>query len=351
MEFTLFVNGTSFDIDPRDSISRVIKHVIESIEDTFIENYKFNGLRKYLIFNSTRETLSLDIPIQETDLVNGDELFYKLMYPLSDILYSLEHLDEVKRDPFALIKLNPTIILVDAMLDNRVDLFDRIKQTQELCCFAYSKNKAVFPYIKNEFKTREICEEYFNELYNSMVKYIDNSKCENKDQFYRRFINLYNEFIIGRLYKIPLLYLNNFARKIACVYARLINKLPIEIRSRSFYVCLTDKNFNMISFSVPLHLVNFLDDFIPQEFIEDFCIALVRKKRVTFEDLPRRYKTKNVCLEAVERDGDLLQFVPDSFKTFEICMVSIRQNPRNRFLIPKSRMTKELKQAIDEILA
>ena len=352
MELLLFVNETPLYICSTYKIETIIKNDIENYIDIIIDNDKFEELKKYVSVSSTSGDLDFDIQLRDTDLVDGDMLFYKLEYPVHEILYSLDHLEEVRKNPYSLIKLNQTFILAKAAIDSSINhgWFYLIEQTPELCSLALSKDRNFFLQIKDRFKTREICEEYFNEKYQKTLEYIQNIKNLNLEGFFRGLFS-FAVFVRKEFGHIPRKY-SFMNLKLVSLFDILVEQLPDEKKTKDFYIsfmCYLQKIYYIFQITQS-NVSDFIDSFVPKEFIEDVCIALVRKNSRIIQDLSKRYKTRDVCFEAVYANGELLQFVPDDAKEYEICMMSVNQNPSNRFLIPKKCMTQELQQAIDKLL-
>ncbi|MCR5169112.1 MAG: DUF4116 domain-containing protein [Desulfovibrio sp.] len=58
--------------------------------------------------------------------------------------------------------------------------------------------------------------------------------------------------------------------------------------------------------------------------------------------MPKKLRTKDLCREALEQTGWVLQYVPDCFKTKEICMAVVKDCGEALGGVPKRWRTKDL---------
>jgi uncharacterized SAM-dependent methyltransferase len=47
---------------------------------------------------------------------------------------------------------------------------------------------------------------------------------------------------------------------------------------------------------------------------------------ISFEDMPDKYKTPEICLEAIKQRGLALKYVPEAMKTEAVCLAAVREN-------------------------
>ena len=52
--------------------------------------------------------------------------------------------------------------------------------------------------------------------------------------------------------------------------------------------------------------------------------------------------TLEECLEAVQKDGDVLEFVPEQWKTDSVCLAAVQQNGVSVYYVPENKQTPEL---------
>ena len=58
--------------------------------------------------------------------------------------------------------------------------------------------------------------------------------------------------------------------------------------------------------------------------------------------MPKKLRTKDLCREALEQTGWVLQYVPDCFKTKKICMAVVKDCGEALGGVPKRWRTKDL---------
>jgi hypothetical protein len=82
--------------------------------------------------------------------------------------------------------------------------------------------------------------------------------------------------------------------------------------------------------------------YIPEELrTSEICLAAVQQDGEALEHVPDRLRTPEICLAAVKRHGLALLDVPDKLKTPELCLISIRKNSYALNYVPEELRTPE----------
>ncbi len=68
-------------------------------------------------------------------------------------------------------------------------------------------------------------------------------------------------------------------------------------------------------------------DASPSEIQTELAAQIVARNSLYLDALPYELRTKNVCMEAVKRDGDALEFVPTHFRDKELCKAACDSKP------------------------
>ena len=75
--------------------------------------------------------------------------------------------------------------------------------------------------------------------------------------------------------------------------------------------------------------------YMPKKFLstELYILALQRgsHREHFFKEIPLKYKTPELCFEAVRQDQFALQYVPECFKTLELCVTAIKESQETSF--------------------
>jgi len=86
---------------------------------------------------------------------------------------------------------------------------------------------------------------------------------------------------------------------------------------------------------VPIHLKT-----------EEMCLEAVNENGRALQFVLNKFITKEMCLEAVKKNGFALQFVPTSLMTEEICFEAVKQNRIVSIYVPTSFISERIKLKI-----
>ena len=83
--------------------------------------------------------------------------------------------------------------------------------------------------------------------------------------------------------------------------------------------------------------------FVPRHLrTELLCLEAVKQNGWALDYVPEHLRTKELCLIAVKRDGCVLQFVPGHLKTEQLCLEAVKQDGNALRLVPKHLITEQM---------
>jgi hypothetical protein len=75
----------------------------------------------------------------------------------------------------------------------------------------------------------------------------------------------------------------------------------------------------------------------------ELCLMAVRQSGFALKRVPEKYKTAELCLEAIRQGcGRALEFVSEQFKTPELCLLAVRLDGTALEFVPEALQTEEL---------
>lgn len=80
----------------------------------------------------------------------------------------------------------------------------------------------------------------------------------------------------------------------------------------------------------------------------ELCFEAIQKLGILLREVPLRFKDEKMCLVAVENDGLSLQYVPENLKTDELCKLSLKKGQDTLAFFPlhiKAKMIKPYLEA------
>ena len=243
--------------------------------------------------------------------------------------HSLQHIyDAIDRCTLQNIDNQTPEICLEAVKQNEYELLFIKEQTPEICLEAVKQNPSIIRYINPENQTEEIALEVvkkagnllqyitpknqtdevcFTAIENSCgwaVRYIENQKleyclaalkindltfCAIKKEFHK------NEIISYAIQKRPsnIMYIENPSEELLLEAVRL--------EGEAFYSINAPKN-------------------------QAVCLAAVEQNPKVLLKMKEKYKTFEVCLAAVKKDGFVLHCIKN--QTAEMCRMAVEQNPK-----------------------
>jgi hypothetical protein len=74
----------------------------------------------------------------------------------------------------------------------------------------------------------------------------------------------------------------------------------------------------------------------------ELCMIAVQKEGQSLEFVPYHIRTEDICMIAVKNNGLALEYIPPHRKTYEICMIAVQSNYRTLKYIENDIMTDEI---------
>jgi len=72
------------------------------------------------------------------------------------------------------------------------------------------------------------------------------------------------------------------------------------------------------------------------------CLEAVMKNGYALKYVPEEFKTAELCLEAIKQNGNALEYVPENLKTEELCYEAVKKDSRPLEYVPENLKTTEL---------
>jgi len=72
------------------------------------------------------------------------------------------------------------------------------------------------------------------------------------------------------------------------------------------------------------------------------CLEAVKKNGYALKYVPEEFKTAELCLEAIKQNGNVLEYVPENLKTEELCYEAVKKDSRPLEYVPENLKTTEL---------
>jgi hypothetical protein len=71
-------------------------------------------------------------------------------------------------------------------------------------------------------------------------------------------------------------------------------------------------------------------------------LSLIKQNEIYLYDIPIKFQTYDICLEAVKQYGWSLEYVPGELRTLEICSIAFNHSPDMIYHIPRKIRTYEM---------
>ena len=95
-----------------------------------------------------------------------------------------------------------------------------------------------------------------------------------------------------------------------------------------------------ISCVVNYNSIGSILQFVPNEILADVTKDML--KDISLKIIPTKFRTPQICMNAIEINSMNLKYVPYKFRTKEICKIAFEKNVHSIFYIPEKLRTEEL---------
>ena len=247
---------------------------------------------------------------------------------IASLGHSLQHIyDAIDRCTLQNIDNQTPEICLEAVKKNEYELLFVKEQTPEICLAAVKQNPSVIRYVKTENQIEEICLEVVKK-YGSLLEYI---ATENRtDEICLTAIQNSTGWVIEHITNQKPEY---------CLAALKINDNIFFAIKKEFH---TDEIIHYAISKYPSHIGRvdnpseelqmeavrldgnaFFSIHVPKS--QAVCLAAVEQNPRILLKMKEKYKTPEVCMAAVKKDGFVLHCIKN--QTPEMCKVAVAQNP------------------------